>query len=70
MRSTKIAFFVPLSFINPYCSVEIYRRILFLILSMITRSVTLVTWLIIEIVRKFSQLTAPDFFGIVIKVDL
>ena len=70
MRSTKMAFFVPLSLINPYCSVEISGCILFLILSMITWSITLVTWLIIEIVRKFSQLTAPDFFGIVIKVDL
>ena len=63
-----MTFFVPLSFINRYCSVKIYGCILFLILSMITRSITLVTWLIIEIVRKFSQLTAPDFFGIVISL--
>ena len=72
MQTTKMAFFLLLSFINSYCSVEISGCILFLILSMITRSITLGTWLIIEIVRKFSQLTAPDFFGIpvVIKVDL
>ena len=52
-EAQKWRFFVPLFFINPYCSVEISGCILFLILSMITWSITLVTWLIIEIVRKF-----------------
>ena len=70
MRSTKMAFFVPLSFINPYCSVEISGCILLLILKMITRSITLVTWLIIDMVQKSLQSTAPDFFCRVIKVDL
>ena len=40
MRSIKMAFFVPMSFINPYCSVEISWCILFLILRMITPSNT------------------------------
>ena len=58
------------SFIDPYCSVEISGVILFLILSMITWCITLVTWFTIDIIQKFSQSTAPDFFGRVIKVDL
>ena len=70
MQSTKMAFFVPLSFINPYCSVEISGCNLFLILSMISRSITFVKWLIIDVVWNFSQLLTPGFFGIVIKVDL
>ena len=70
MRSTKMAFFVSLFFINPHCSVDISGCILFLIQNMVTRSITLVTWLINDIVQKFSQSTAPYFFDRVIKVDL
>ena len=70
IRSTNMAFPVPLSGMKPYCSGAISCKVLPLILLIAMRSTNFVTWLIKLIVRYFSHLIVPFTFGSAINIDV